>query len=988
MSTDLLERLKSALADRYAVESEIGRGGMATVFLAQDLKHSRQVAIKVMHPELTASVGGERFLREIEIAAGLSHSHILSLIDSGESDGLFYYVMPYVEGESLRDRLEREKQLPIDEAIRIAREVADGLGYAHRQGVVHRDIKPANVLLSDGHALIADFGVARAVGAEGQGLTSTGLAVGTPAYMSPEQASSAEEVDARSDLYALGCMLYEMLAGEPPLTGPTPQATATLRLTNTATSLPVLRETVPGGLDRVVSKALAKSPADRYRTAEELAAALAAPDVWEEAKKRLRISRWVLDGVISVVLLGAGVFLVQMFVGGGPTVELSESRIAVLPLVPAAGGDTALETLGHAVAAQISANLESIGNIETVSYQTIRANEAVAGGSLEDAAYWARDETGAARLSHGSLVRTGDEVSFEVNLLSSEDLGAVAHASFTAGTDDPRLLADSIAWQILEQLWTAGEAPVEYYDHLVGRPFPAVRNFLLAESFYTQGWEMDKAVRALERAFEADTTLWAASIMYDYLMGEYGGGSGMPEVDSTVRQAHLRHIEDLPTPYREFAEATRLLRERRYEEHLGLYEEVLAEHPTFWPVLMDYGDSLFGWGYLYGYSADDVIQAHLDCVDANPHVQECWMKLFIFSMGKDAAAFQRAYEYFDANLEQVTEVFSGDWYSLKAHQFFRLFMAYEEGDPPAALMDSVTRGLDWLRIGTPGPYAIWHAGTPQIFHDLQRRRQELGIDVEIPTEHLYWDAYAWAMRGAWDSTLVALDRYTRESSDDLAPLLAFKLTATGEWLGGVPAGTSDQYLPRAAVVAEGIDDPEERAIEQAMLHYTGGVVAASRRDADAVRQAHRQLSAIDHPEARTAQRALAAYTLQLQGHVADAADSLYEVTWRRPPWRKHMVSINRLNASRWLLAAGDTTRATKLLASCQRASHIIPEFYENLLLAGHCYLELARIEEARDRDGLTRKYYWQFLKRYDSPVEALRPLVEEARAAYERVGGT
>ena len=336
MTTDLLERLKSALADRYAIESEIGRGGMATVYLAEDLKHGRKVAIKVLHPELAASVGGERFLREIEIAAGLSHQHILSLIDSGEADGLFYYVMPYVEGESLRDCLEREKQLPIEEAIRIACEVADGLGHAHRQGVVHRDIKPANVLMSDGHALIADFGVARAAGAGSQGLTRTGLAVGTPAYMSPEQASSADEVDARSDLYALGCMLYEMLAGEPPLTGPTPQATATLRLTTTATSLPVLRETVPGGLDRVVSRALAKSPADRYRTAEELAEALAAPEVWEEAKPRRRA--WQLAvGVITLMAIGAGIWALssQRFSASESTdlaaIPLDSMKIAVMP---------------------------------------------------------------------------------------------------------------------------------------------------------------------------------------------------------------------------------------------------------------------------------------------------------------------------------------------------------------------------------------------------------------------------------------------------------------------------------------------------------------------------------------------------------------------------------------------------------------------------------------------------------------------------------
>ena len=204
---DLLERLQAALSERYAIDAGIGRGGMAVVFLAEDLKHHRQVAIKVLDPDLAAAVGPERFLREIEIAAGLDHPHILTLLDSGETDGLLYYVMPFVEGESLRARLQRAQLLPVAAAIRIAREVADGLDHAHRHGVIHRDVKPANIMLSEGHALIADFGVARAVGGEGQALTSTGLAVGTPAYLSPEQASGSE-VGARSDLYALGCVLY------------------------------------------------------------------------------------------------------------------------------------------------------------------------------------------------------------------------------------------------------------------------------------------------------------------------------------------------------------------------------------------------------------------------------------------------------------------------------------------------------------------------------------------------------------------------------------------------------------------------------------------------------------------------------------------------------------------------------------------------------------------------------------------------------------
>ncbi|HUR94837.1 MAG TPA: serine/threonine-protein kinase, partial [Gemmatimonadales bacterium] len=216
--------LADALRDRYAIERELGRGGMATVLLARDLRHDRPVALKLLHRELAASLGPERFVREIKLTARLDHPHILPVLDSGETLGRLWYAMPFVDGESLRDRLRREPQLPVSDALAIAREVADALEYAHGHRVVHRDIKPENILLAHGHARVADFGVARALEAAGsEQLTSTGLAIGTPAYMSPEQAGGGE-VDARSDVYALGCVVHEMLAGEPPFTGPTPQA--------------------------------------------------------------------------------------------------------------------------------------------------------------------------------------------------------------------------------------------------------------------------------------------------------------------------------------------------------------------------------------------------------------------------------------------------------------------------------------------------------------------------------------------------------------------------------------------------------------------------------------------------------------------------------------------------------------------------------------------------------------------------------------------
>ena len=277
--TDAAQRLSAALADRYRIERELGAGGMATVYLAQDVRHDRKVALKVLRPELAAILGGERFLAEIKTTANLQHPHILSLFDSGEAGGLVFYVMPYVEGESLRDRLTREKQLPVEEAIRIAREVADALEYAHQRGVVHRDIKPENILLHGGHALVADFGIALAASRSegGTRMTETGMSLGTPHYMSPEQAMGEREITPRADIYALGCVLYEMLTAEPPFTGATAQAIIARVMTEEPRSLMLQRHTVPAHVEAAVRTALEKLPADRFGSAAAFAEALANP---------------------------------------------------------------------------------------------------------------------------------------------------------------------------------------------------------------------------------------------------------------------------------------------------------------------------------------------------------------------------------------------------------------------------------------------------------------------------------------------------------------------------------------------------------------------------------------------------------------------------------------------------------------------------------------------------------------------------------------
>jgi serine/threonine-protein kinase len=312
MSATPPERLNAALEGRYRIDRQIGEGGMATVYLADDLKHERKVALKLLKPELAAVVGAERFLAEIKTTANLQHPHILPLYDSGQADSFLFYVMPYVEGETLRDRLDRQHQLPVDEAVRIARNVAEGLDYAHRQGVIHRDIKPANILMQDGKPVISDFGIALAVGAAGGGrLTETGLSMGTPHYMSPEQATGDMHVGPETDIYALGCVLYEMLVGEPPHTGSTPQAVLGKIITEPPPRASKQRKAVPTNVEAAIAKSLEKVPADRFPGSRDFATALMDPtfshgDVHDAQGPRSGavLAASALAGAAVVILVG------------------------------------------------------------------------------------------------------------------------------------------------------------------------------------------------------------------------------------------------------------------------------------------------------------------------------------------------------------------------------------------------------------------------------------------------------------------------------------------------------------------------------------------------------------------------------------------------------------------------------------------------------------------------------------------------------------
>jgi len=514
----MIERLRAALADRYEVLEQVGEGGMAVVYLARDRKHDRRVALKVLRPELAAAVGAERFLREIEVSAALRHPHIVPLFDSGEAAGFLFYVMPYVEGESLRARVQRERQLPLDDAVRITLQVADALTYAHSRGVVHRDIKPENILLESGHAVVADFGVSRAI-ADGPGgrLTGTGLALGTPAYMSPEQASGDGVIDGRTDLYALGCVLYELLAGEPPHTGPTPQSILARSLTTDVRPLQPVRPTVTPALEAVVKKALAPNAADRYATCHEFAEALRAAHAGAAAAVPAAVrpvsaaqrTRRLLGPLLAVVDLAGLIVLVARVIGPTSAVAVGRPALAVFPFrATTAGAEEWSEALGDLLATALDGTPGLSVADPWALWRPLRPERtarAAAPDALE-ANRLARN-AGARRFVLGSAVETGGRLAVTVRIYSVGEGEPAPPFLLTdsAAVGDLPALVQRLAVAVIRRVVEEEQMPdVRDVRGYTTGSADALKAYLDARGALRRGL-IDSAERAIDRAIAQDS---------------------------------------------------------------------------------------------------------------------------------------------------------------------------------------------------------------------------------------------------------------------------------------------------------------------------------------------------------------------------------------------------------------------------------------------------------------------------------------------------
>ncbi|MBI2071450.1 MAG: protein kinase [Gemmatimonadetes bacterium] len=596
--TDPGDSFRAALADRYVVERELGSGGMATVYLAQDRKHRRKVAVKILKPELAALIGPARFLREIEIAAKLAHPHILPLYDSGEAEGVLYYVMPYVAGESLRERLSRERQLPVDDALQVAREVADALEYAHRHGVIHRDIKPENILLQERHAVVADFGIARAVSAAGGSrLTQTGLVVGTPAYMSPEQATG-DPADHRSDIYALGCVVYEMLAGVPPFVGATVDAVLARRLTDPAPPVRTLRDLVPQHVDGAIQRALARTPADRFPTAAQFLEAIARVP-GESPRRGWRPSPVVIAAAAAALVLAGGWALVSRWSAPPPA---PFPRLAVFPFAVRGAGSFAY--LGEGIVDLLTRNLDGVEGVRTIDPGTVLLMVAHDGSAVVDAgrARAIARRAGAGLYVLGSVHVIGGGLRLQAQLhdgAPDASPEAVAQVAVEGDTTEVFELVDRLAAELMV---TRRRGPAERLSEtaaLTTRSLPALKAYLNAEAVLRAGGGnpgLDSAIAGFQRAIAEDTSF---ALAY-YRLAVVAGWRGRHELAGSATARALASGIRLSERDRRLLASYAAYRSGTVAAAEAGYRSILRDYPDDLEADFQLADLLFNYNALMG----------------------------------------------------------------------------------------------------------------------------------------------------------------------------------------------------------------------------------------------------------------------------------------------------------------------------------------------------------------------------------------------------
>ncbi|HEU4828777.1 MAG TPA: serine/threonine-protein kinase [Gemmatimonadales bacterium] len=903
--------LATGLRDRYRIDAPLGQGGMATVYRAQDLRHDRPVALKVLRPELAGALGPDRFLREIRVTARLDHPGILPIFDSGETAGLLWYAMPLVVGDSLRAWLGEGRKLPVAEATRIAREVAEALAYAHGSGVIHRDIKPENILLRGSpshdrtstagwHPVIADFGIAHLEATAGDRLTSTGFTLGTPTYMSPEQAAGNRDVDGRTDVYALGCVLYEMICGEPPYTGANAQAILARQLTEAPRPPHVTRPALSPGTERIVLRSLAREPADRFQSAEALAEALAKDDTAGSTSPSAR--RWpgaaLLAAGIAVLVLG-GVLLRGRRGDEPPAAPVDQRVVAILPFVPSSG-DTALSRLGRDLVFTLSATLDGVADLRTADPHSILAlSTPQSGVRLADSAAALARHLGAGLLVEGSLVRIGGRVRADVTVKDAASGERLARASAEAPADSISRFTDSLAVRLLPKLLPSASITTGSLEGaLRTRSIPALREFLTGERLLAIS-QFDEASAAYARALEADPAFWLALsrrvFSEEWMLNPTTG----PLIDTLIA-----HANELPSRERLEIEARAALGDTTFEAALALHEELVRKYPTSWFGWVSYADPLTHQGPIAGRSLEEARDAWRRVVALNPRLVFAWDHVgLIAALERDSVWLGRALAELERADPRPMDEYANQVLS------FRLLDRLVRGDSAGAerALDSVIADKVLHDRRASSFYDPLNFGFPEWQRRLAEAMIEQGSRTRIP-DYREMLSMSHGAANRWDSALA--------SAPD--PLRARRIELFAAALGERPLTAGRSSASQSSGEAE--------------WSFLDGVAAAMNGRARDVAAARQRLQQSSVPGAPAAAEALAAHLTALSGDTAAAGRALAALEWRRANLPNTVAAgefpsvtpLNRIFAARWVAASGNAAEAGRLLRFIDAPFSLIP----------------------------------------------------------------
>ncbi|HEU4473211.1 MAG TPA: protein kinase [Gemmatimonadales bacterium] len=971
------ERLQNGLADRYQLERELGEGGMATVYLARDLRHDRLVALKLLRPDLAATLGPERFVREIRTAARLEHPHILSVHDSGEAAGLLWYTMPYVQGESLRDRMRKEVQLPVEEAVRLTREVAEALDYAHAEGIVHRDVKPENILLSGGHARVADFGLAKAVSvAGGEQLTGTGLVVGTPAYMSPEQASGDGELDGRTDLYSLACVLYEMLAGEPPFTGPTAQAILAKRMAGPPPTVRTVRTSVPEAVDLALARALAPVPADRFATAAEFVAALGRT----VPLRRRRLGR---RGVAILLLFGAVLAgaLGWMLQRRQPQAQPAGSPnvVAVLPF--RIRGKPELAYLGEGMVSLLGRSLDQAGELRSVDARAVLSVLEQLGKAPLDperaAAIAAR--LGAGRYILGDIIEVGGRLRYDAAAYdATRGTSPIAQAAVEGVEGAIFRSVDELAARLLTG---GGGNPRVRHRTLASvttDSLAALKAFLQGEAAFRSG-DLEAAAGAYRRAVAADSAFGLGYLR----LANAAGWIFDQELSNWALARALALRGRLPERDRLLLDAAVAWQRGRVDEAERLYRAIVSTYPDHVEAWFALGDLLYHSNIPRGRSVAEARPAFERVLQIEPESSEALDHLAF------VAADEGRYDEQDSLLTRLLTLYPKSEAALP----IRTLLAINRADSAA-----VAEALRVLKKSDDGSVeytlAIVMQGSRRPLEGARIARLMLAPS-RVPQMQAYGHrvlATLQLAQGHWSGAKTEL---AAAEAIDSGPALEYHaLLATAPFLTPSPAEVAalQQRLRASAPSATvptgshplfSVDSdirPLLRVYLLALLSARDGHAAAAERLAGELERLGKSdtlalafASAIrgrlhfvrhDWPAARVALDSARVRVVSIASHVSPIMSQGYLSFLQAETLRQ---SARGEEALRWYDVAW---------------RHSV----FNLVYLPPGLLRRGQIEEARGRRADAVAHYTRFLEFWSDPDSTLRPLADTARAALQRLG--